>query len=79
VAADLFTVHAPVRALLSDLGISLTSVQYFDLWRAIEGEADDPQLPLTIGRALSVEVFDPPPCAALTCGLPPSGSPRTRS
>jgi AraC-like DNA-binding protein len=86
VAADRFTVHAPARALLSDLGISpahvlrraglpadlfartpaqLTSEQYFALWRAIDAEADDPQLPLTIGQALSPEVFDPLLFAAL--------------
>ncbi|MCZ7415705.1 MULTISPECIES: AraC family transcriptional regulator [unclassified Streptomyces] len=52
---DLFN-RAPVR---------LSAGQYFALWRALEAETDDPELPLTIGRALSPETFDPPLFAAL--------------
>jgi AraC-like DNA-binding protein len=43
----------------------LTSQQYFALWRALEDEAGDPALPIRIGRAISVEAFDPPIFAAL--------------
>ncbi|MET9394900.1 AraC family transcriptional regulator ligand-binding domain-containing protein [Streptomyces sp. NPDC006624] len=54
---DLFG-RAPVR---------LSPGQYFALWRALEEETGDPELPLAIGRALSPEVFDPPLFAALCC------------
>ncbi|WP_240137827.1 AraC family transcriptional regulator [Streptomyces sp. MUM 178J] len=84
--ADLFTVQASTRALLTDLGLSpgdvlrraglaqdlfartpvqLTAEEYFSLWRAVEAEADDPELPLTVARVLSPEVFDPLLFAAL--------------
>jgi AraC-like DNA-binding protein len=43
----------------------LSTEEYFDLWRGIETESGDPALPLRIGEALSVEVFDPPIFAAL--------------
>jgi AraC-like DNA-binding protein len=43
----------------------LTTDEYFRLWRGIEEESGDPALPLRIGEALSVEVFDPPIFAAL--------------
>ena len=39
---------------------------YFDIWRALEAEADDPSLGIRIGQAVSVEMFDPPLFAA-TC------------
>ena len=44
---------------------ALSTVQYFDFWRALEKEADDPLLPLRVGRAISVESFDTPIFAAL--------------
>ena len=44
---------------------SLSTSEYFRLWRGIEAEADDPTLPLKIGGAISVEAFDPPIFAAL--------------
>ncbi|OII67950.1 AraC family transcriptional regulator [Streptomyces sp. CC77] len=52
---DLFS-RAPVR---------LSADRYFALWRALEEETGDPELPLAIGRALSPAVFDPPLFAAL--------------
>ncbi|MGV1037002.1 MAG: AraC family transcriptional regulator ligand-binding domain-containing protein, partial [Candidatus Nanopelagicales bacterium] len=45
--------------------VSLAPDQYFALWRAIEGEADDPLLPIHIGQSISVEAFDPLIFAAL--------------
>jgi AraC-like DNA-binding protein len=45
---------------------SITIDQMFALWEAMEAEADDPLLPLTIGRAMSIEAFDAPLFAA-TC------------
>ena len=42
----------------------LSTVQYFTLWRALEDEAEDPELPLRVGRAVSAETFDPPVFAA---------------
>ena len=43
----------------------LSTDEYFRLWQGIEAESGDPVLPLRIGAALSVEVFDPPIFAAL--------------
>jgi AraC-like DNA-binding protein len=43
----------------------LSTNEYFRLWEGIEKESGDPALPLRIGEALSVEVFDPPIFAAL--------------
>jgi len=43
----------------------LKTDEYFRLWRGLEEEADDPILPIRIGRAISVEAFDPPIFAAL--------------
>ncbi len=40
--------------------------QMFALWEALEAESGDPLLPLTIGRAMSIEAFDAPLFAA-TC------------
>jgi AraC-like DNA-binding protein len=44
---------------------TLSTDEYFRLWQGIEAESGDPALPLRIGAALSVEVFDPPIFAAL--------------
>ncbi len=35
------------------------------MWTALEDEADDSELPIRIGRAISVEAFDPPLFAAI--------------
>lgn len=43
----------------------LSTAEYFRLWRGLEAETGDPSLPLRIGAALSVDVFDPPVFAAL--------------
>ena len=51
--------------LLTREAIQLDAARYFDFWRGLEAEAADPTLPLTIGRAISVEVFDAPIFAAL--------------
>jgi len=45
---------------------SLATSEYFELWRALETEANDPLLGIRIGQAISVEMFDPPLFAA-TC------------
>ena len=44
---------------------TLSAAQYFTLWRSLEQEAADPELPLRIGQAISAEAFDPPVFAAL--------------
>lgn len=44
---------------------TLTTDEYFQLWRGLEEESADPVLPLRIGAAISVESFDPPIFAAL--------------
>ncbi|MFE9259137.1 AraC family transcriptional regulator ligand-binding domain-containing protein [Streptomyces sp. NPDC006879] len=51
--------------LFTGQSVTLSPAQYFALWRGIEAESGDPELPITIGRALSAEVFDPPLFAAL--------------
>lgn len=43
----------------------ITTEEYFRLWRGMEEEANDPELPLRLGEHLSVEAFDPPIFAAL--------------
>ena len=51
--------------LFSRRAAALTPEEYFELWRALEEEAADPNLPILIGRAISVEIFDPPIFAAI--------------
>jgi AraC-like DNA-binding protein len=51
--------------LLARRPLTLAPEQYYALFEAMEAEADDPNLPIAIGRAISVEVFDPPLFAAL--------------
>ncbi len=41
------------------------TVGYFRLWQALDQMLEDPELPLRIGAAISVEAFDPPIFAAL--------------
>ncbi len=53
--ADLFA-RGPLRLLQDD---------FFGFWRAIEAEADDPNFPVALANAFSVEVFDP----AIFCAL----------
>ncbi|WP_062430371.1 AraC family transcriptional regulator [Herbidospora daliensis] len=45
--------------------VTMTIEEYYRFWEAIDAEADDPDLAARIGRALSVEVFNPPIFAAL--------------
>jgi AraC-like DNA-binding protein len=48
-------------------GQTITTEQFFALWRGIEAESDNAQLlPLELGRAISLEAFDVPLFAA-TC------------
>lgn len=51
--------------ILSHDPVVLTPAEYNAFWDAVEAESDDPDLPASIGRALSVEVFTPPLFAAL--------------
>lgn len=51
--------------LLARTPVTLAPPQYFAFFEALEAEADEPNLPIVIGRAISVEVFDPPIFAAL--------------
>ena len=55
--------HLP-SGLFSRGPATLGAAEYFALWRALEEEVDDPELPLRVGRAISVEAFDPPVFAA---------------
>lgn len=43
----------------------LSTAEYYRFWHGLEREAADPTLPISIGRAISVEVFDAPIFAAL--------------
>ena len=45
---------------------TITVEQYFALWEGVQAESDDPLLPISIGRAISMEAFDVPLFAA-TC------------
>ncbi len=51
--------------LFSRPSASLSTAEYYRLWRALDEEADDPRLPIRIGGAISVEAFDAPIFAAL--------------
>ncbi|MEM9294018.1 MAG: AraC family transcriptional regulator ligand-binding domain-containing protein [Acidobacteriota bacterium] len=45
--------------------VLLKTPEFFRLWKGIEEEAADPELPLRIGESISVETFDAPIFAAL--------------
>lgn len=45
--------------------IALAQDAFFRLWGALEAEANDPSLPVRIGQAITVEVFDPAIFAAI--------------
>ncbi|MEU8752673.1 AraC family transcriptional regulator [Streptomyces chartreusis] len=45
--------------------VTMTTEEYYRFWAALDAEAADPDLAVRIGRALSVEVFNPPIFAAL--------------
>lgn len=51
--------------LLSGGPVWLSQDEFFSLWRALEVEANEPNLPLVIAQAISPEVFAPPVFAAL--------------
>ncbi len=51
--------------LLTRENAALSTDEYFRFWRGIEMEADDPLLPIKIGKTISVEAFDPPVFAAM--------------
>ena len=53
------------RGLFADGAASLTTQEYYRFWEAVDAEADDPDLAVRIGRAVSVETFNPPLFAAL--------------
>jgi hypothetical protein len=44
---------------------TMTIEEYYRFWDAVDAEAADPDLPARIGRALSVEAFNPPIFAAM--------------
>lgn len=45
--------------------VAMTTQEYYRFWDALDAEAADPDLAVRIGRALSVEAFNPPLFAAL--------------
>ncbi|MEV6007845.1 AraC family transcriptional regulator ligand-binding domain-containing protein [Streptomyces sp. NPDC051976] len=45
--------------------VTMTTEEYYRFWDALNAEAGNPDLAVRIGRALSVEVFNPPIFAAL--------------
>lgn len=45
--------------------VTMTAEEYYRFWDALDAEAADPDLAVRIGRALSVEAFNPPIFAAL--------------
>lgn len=51
--------------LLARTSVTLTTEEYFRLWRAIDEEMGDRLTALEIGRGVTVEAFDPPLFAAL--------------
>lgn len=65
VAANVLRRAALPANLLAHSPAMLTPEQYYAFFEALEVEADVPNLPIVIGRSISVEVFDPPIFAAL--------------
>jgi AraC-like DNA-binding protein len=51
--------------LLSRSDRGLSTEEYFNFWRAIEAEVDDPLFPLKLVETVSTDAFDPPLFAAL--------------
>src|SRR6266702_3936096 len=51
--------------LLQGRPVALAPEEYFCFWDALDAEADNPNLAVTIGQAISVEMFSPPLFAAL--------------
>jgi Arabinose-binding domain of AraC transcription regulator, N-term len=51
--------------LLQGGPVALPAEEYFRFWAALDAEAEDPNLAVTIGQAISVELFSPPLFAAL--------------
>ncbi len=51
--------------LLTREAVHLSTAEYFDFWRGLDLEAADSTLPIRIGRAISIEIFDAPIFAAL--------------
>jgi AraC-like DNA-binding protein len=45
--------------------VELSAANYFRFWEALDAESADPNLPVAICRAISVEIFSPPIFAAL--------------
>jgi AraC-like DNA-binding protein len=45
--------------------VALTTDEYYRIWEALDAEADNPNLAIAIGQAISVEMFSPPIFAAL--------------
>ncbi len=65
-AADVLRRAGLPRDLLNGDQRSITVEQFFALWEGMEAESGDPRLPLSVGRAISMETFDVPLFAA-TC------------
>jgi AraC-type transcriptional regulator len=51
--------------LLRGEPMALAPDEYFRFWDALDAEAQDPNLAVAIGQAISVELFSPPIFAAL--------------
>jgi AraC-like DNA-binding protein len=56
--------HLPADLFARDQA-KLTTDDYYALWQALGDESGDPNLPIRIGNAISVEAFSPPIFAAL--------------
>jgi AraC-like DNA-binding protein len=52
-------------SVFADGPVTLTTEEYYRFWTALDAEADDPDLPVRVARALSAEAFNPPLFAAL--------------
>jgi AraC-like DNA-binding protein len=64
VARVLRRAHLPA-GVFADGPVTMTVEEYYRFWEATDAEAADPDLPARVGRALSVEAFNPPFFAAL--------------
>jgi len=62
--ADVLILAGLPADLFSHSKATLSTAGFFALWDALERVAGETELPLKIGQAISVEVFDPPIFAA---------------
>ncbi|MFE5301906.1 AraC family transcriptional regulator ligand-binding domain-containing protein [Streptomyces sp. NPDC056632] len=65
IARVLRRAQLPAGLFAHGTAVTMTTEEYYRFWEALDAESADPDLAVRIGRALSVEAFNPPIFAAL--------------